>query len=198
SDGDVQRQMQPVEIQQATNAAYVNEFASQMPGGLDSMVGEGGSTLSGGQKQRVAIARGLLKNAPIICMDEPTAALDSKSENVIRDSIAKLIANKTVLMVTHRKTLLSLMDRVYVMDGTSLRDVNDFGGLDLYLQKVTDTEATPSTPVETDEQDNPRVSQQQKMAQLEVENAKLAEKIIPTQGQQSAQEGPDGTIFIQH
>jgi len=69
-------------------------------------------------------------------MDEPTAALDSKSENFIRDSIAQLITGKTVLMVTHRKALLSLMDKIYVLDGGKLRDVKDYGGLDAYLQKL--------------------------------------------------------------
>lgn len=192
TDGDVLREILPIEIDQATGAAYVSEFASQMPGGLDSIVGEGGSTLSGGQKQRIAIARGLLKNAPIICMDEPTAALDSKSEKFIRDSIAKLIANKTVLMVTHRKALLSLMDVIYVMDGGSLHKISEYGGLDTYLQKISDSDTDSQelkSALATQAEQN-----QQALAELEVEKEQLEEKLSTIQQPGS----PGGTIYIDH
>ena len=194
ADGDVYRQMEPAEIQQAMAVAYINEFAGRLPMGVNSMAGEGGGSLSGGQKQRIAIARGLLKRTPIVCMDEPTAALDSKSENFIRDSIAKLITNKTVLMVTHRKALLSLMDKIYVMDGASLRDVKDFGGLDAYLQKIMDVETKPA---ETEEQQQQRQQNQQRLAQLQTENAILQQemKLI---AQNKNDQGPDGTIYIGH
>ncbi|OGL38836.1 hypothetical protein A3J32_00835 [Candidatus Saccharibacteria bacterium RIFCSPLOWO2_02_FULL_46_7] len=194
ADGDVYRQMEPAEIQQAMAVAYINEFAGRLPMGVNSMAGEGGGSLSGGQKQRIAIARGLLKRTPIVCMDEPTAALDAKSENFIRDSIAKLITNKTVLMVTHRKALLSLMDKIYVMDGASLRDVKDFGGLDAYLQKIMDVETKPA---ETEEQQQQRQQNQQRLAQLQTENAILQQemKLI---AQNKNDQGPDGTIYIGH
>ena len=197
-DGDVQRAILPREIDQATGAAYVNEFADHLPGGLESMVGEGGNTLSGGQKQRLAIARGLLKNAPIVCMDEPTAALDSKSEKYIRDSISKLIANKTVLMVTHRKALLGLMDKIYVMDGTSLRDVNDLGGLDIYLQKITDTEAAVPSPAKDEFAEDQRRTSQQKADRLAAENLRLAQNLHSIEQKPSDNVGPDGTIYIGH
>ena len=197
-DGDVQRAILPREIDQATGAAYVNEFADHLPGGLESMVGEGGNTLSGGQKQRLAIARGLLKNAPIVCMDEPTAALDSKSEKYIRDSISKLIANKTVLMVTHRKALLGLMDKIYVMDGTSLRDVNDLGGLDVYLQKITDTEAAVPSPAKDEFAEDQRRTSQQKADRLAAENLRLAQNLHSIEQKPSDNVGPDGTIYIGH
>ena len=197
-DGDVQRAILPREIDQATGAAYVNEFADHLPGGLESMVGEGGNTLSGGQKQRLAIARGLLKNAPIVCMDEPTAALDSKSEKYIRDSIAKLIANKTVLMVTHRKALLSLMDKIYVMDGTSLRDVNDLGGLDAYLQKITDTEVSAPSAAKDEFTEAQRLASQQKADRLAAENLRLQQNLHTIEQKPSDNVGPDGTIYINH
>ena len=197
-DGDVQRAILPREIDQATGAAYVNEFADHLPGGLESMVGEGGNTLSGGQKQRLAIARGLLKNAPIVCMDEPTAALDSKSEKYIRDSISKLIANKTVLMVTHRKALLSLMDKIYVMDGTSLRDVNDLGGLDAYLQKITDTEAAVPSPAKDEFAEDQRRASQQKADRLAAENHWLQQNLHSIEQKPRDNVGPDGTIYINH
>ncbi len=194
TDGDVYRQVKPDEIQKTIAVAYVNEFTDKLPMGVNSTAGEGGGSLSGGQKQRIAIARGLLKNAPVVCMDEPTAALDSKSENYIRDSIAKLITNKTVLMVTHRKALLSLMDKIYVMDGTTLRDVNDFGGLDQYLQKIMDVETAPT---ETGAQKNEIQKQAQRMAQQEAENALLHEE-MKLMAQSKSQENPDGTIYIGH
>jgi ABC-type multidrug transport system ATPase subunit len=75
----------------------------------------------------------LIKNSPIICLDEPTAALDAKSENYIRDSLMEMIQGKTVLMVTHRKALLALMDTVYVLENGTLKNVNELGGLDHYL-----------------------------------------------------------------
>jgi ABC-type multidrug transport system ATPase subunit len=104
--------------------------------GINSPTGENGGSLSGGQRQRVAIARSLIRNAPILCLDEPTAALDAKSENYIRDSLKEIIADKTVLMVTHRRSLLALMDTIYVLEDGQLRNVMEYGGLDTYLQRL--------------------------------------------------------------
>ena len=166
-----------------------------MPEGLNSPAGEGGSSLSGGQKQRIAIARGLIKNAPIVCMDEPTAALDSKSENTIRDSISRLIAGKTVLMVTHRKALLSLMDIIYVVDGGTLHNISEYGGLDVYLQKISDTEADERQK-KIDDQEQQRAQQQ--VAQLQAENQGLQER-LNSLGQRQEQPGANaGTIYINH
>lgn len=136
TDGDIDRQISEAEVQQVVEVAYVSEFTNPLPQGLASPAGESGNSFSGGQKQRIAIARGLIKNAPIVCMDEPTAALDSKSENYIRDSIDKLIAGRTVLMVTHRKALLNKMDVIYVLNSGKLHDVNQLGGLDEYLSTI--------------------------------------------------------------
>jgi ABC-type glutathione transport system ATPase component len=136
TDGDAYREVSNEEIMNAIDTANVSEFAAKLPMGLASLAGENGGSLSGGQRQRVSIARALVKDAPIVCLDEPTAALDAKSENLIRDSLMEMIKGKTVLMVTHRKALLALMDIVYVLDNGTLTDVNELGGLDSYLAKL--------------------------------------------------------------
>ncbi len=135
-DGDVNRQIGVEEIKHAVEVANVVEFAVKMPMGINSPTGENGGSLSGGQRQRVAIARSLIKQAPILCLDEPTAALDAKSENYIRDSLREIIHDKTVLMVTHRRSLLALMDTIYVLENGQLYNVNQLGGLDAYLQRL--------------------------------------------------------------
>lgn len=135
-DGDVYRKVNVQEIQNAINVANVTEFTVRLPMGIKSPAGENGSSLSGGQRQRIAIARSLIRNAPILCLDEPTAALDAKSENYIRDSLMKIIKDKTVLMVTHRRSLLALMDSIYVLDNGVLTNVNELGGLEQYLQQL--------------------------------------------------------------
>jgi ABC-type bacteriocin/lantibiotic exporter with double-glycine peptidase domain len=135
-DGDINRVMTPEELGWAAQASNVTEFVNKLPLGMNSIAGEGGSSLSGGQRQRISIARALLKNAPIICMDEPTSALDDKSERLIHDSIGSLIQNKTVLLVTHRLPLLSLMDRVYVLQDGRLLDVEAFGGIEQYAYQL--------------------------------------------------------------
>jgi ATP-binding cassette subfamily B protein len=192
-DGDVYRQIGAEEIDQALIAANVKEFTGRLPLGLQSPAGEGGNSLSGGQKQRLAIARGLVKSAPIVCMDEPTAALDSKSEMNIRDSIAKLIQGKTVLMVTHRKALLSLMDIVYVMDEGHLKPVEELGGLDAYLRQISDLEETARRNDEAVEAHEQQV--QQLVNQLQQENKHLQER-LSTNNQPTL--GGDGTIYINH
>jgi len=135
-DADADRQITDKEIMDAIQVSNVSEFALHLPLGLASPAGENGGSLSGGQRQRIAIARALLRSAPVLCLDEPTAALDAKSENYIRDSLEQIIQGKTVMMVTHRRSLLALMDIIYVLDGGTLVDVNQLGGLDDYLAKL--------------------------------------------------------------
>lgn len=131
-DGDIFRQVVAQEVGYAAQAANLPEFVDKLPLRYNSPAGENGSSLSGGQKQRIAIARAFLKNSPIICMDEPTSALDHKSESLIRDSLNLLIQNKTVLLVTHRPSLLVAMDTIYVLENYKLRNVNDYGGYEKY------------------------------------------------------------------
>lgn len=153
-DADIERSIGSDEVVEAVDIANVTEFAVRLPLGLETPTGENGGSLSGGQRQRVAIARALLRNAPIICLDEPTAALDAKSENYIKDSLTQMIQGKTVVMVTHRKALLALMDTVYVLENSQLTNVNELGGLDSYLAKLEglelQTDINPIVPITDD------------------------------------------------
>jgi ATP-binding cassette, subfamily B, bacterial len=100
----------------AAKKAHAHDFISKLPQGYDSPVGERGVKLSGGQRQRIAIARAILKNAPILILDEATSQLDSVTENDIQDSLWQLMNDKTTLVVAHRLSTLLNMDRILVFD----------------------------------------------------------------------------------
>jgi ATP-binding cassette subfamily B protein len=104
------------EIRRALKAAHADQFIAQLPNGLDSVVGERGVKLSGGQKQRIAIARAVLRHAPIMILDEATSALDSESEHIIKSSFAQILKGKTAIVIAHRLSTLSEMDRIIVID----------------------------------------------------------------------------------
>jgi ATP-binding cassette subfamily B protein len=105
------------EIVAAAKAAYAHDFILSFPNGYDTPVGEHGLQLSGGQRQRVAIARALIKNAPIILLDEATAALDSESELQVREAMEHLCLGRTTLAIAHRLHTVSHADRIYVVEG---------------------------------------------------------------------------------
>ncbi len=100
----------------AAKAARCDEFADKLPDGYDTLLGENGSTLSGGERQRLSIARALLKDAPIVLLDEATASLDPESESFIQQAIGKLIENKTVIVIAHRLRTIVDADKIIVMD----------------------------------------------------------------------------------
>lgn len=104
------------EVIDASKKAHCHAFISQLHEGYDSMVGERGIKLSGGQRQRIAIARALLKNAPILILDEATSALDSVTEKDIQDTLHQLMKGKTTIVIAHRLSTLSEMDRILVFD----------------------------------------------------------------------------------
>ena len=104
------------DVLQAAKAAALHEFISGLPAGYDTPVGENGITLSGGQRQRVAIARALIKDAPIILLDEATAALDSESELEVRNAIAALCRNRTTVVIAHRLHTITHADKILVIE----------------------------------------------------------------------------------
>jgi subfamily B ATP-binding cassette protein MsbA len=106
-------------IEAAAEAAYVAEFASELPQGLETRVGERGVMLSGGQRQRIAIARALLKDAPVLILDEATSALDTESERRVQAALARLMQGRTTLVIAHRLSTIEKADLIIVMrEGT--------------------------------------------------------------------------------
>jgi len=104
-------------IIEAARAANALDFIDAIPHGLDGRVGEGGALLSGGQRQRIAIARALLKNAPLLILDEATSALDSETESLIQDALKRLVRERTVLVIAHRLSTVEHADNIVVLDG---------------------------------------------------------------------------------
>jgi subfamily B ATP-binding cassette protein MsbA len=107
-------------IAEAAEAAHVLEFTRDQPAGLDTMVGDRGVLLSGGQRQRIAIARALLKNAPILILDEATSALDTEAERHIQAALAQLVRNRTTFVIAHRLSTVEEADRIIVLDSGSI------------------------------------------------------------------------------
>lgn len=108
------------EIIQAAKLAYCDDFIRELPEGYQTIIGENGETLSGGQRQRISIARGLLKDAPIILLDEATASLDVYNESNIQAAISTLIKNKTVIIIAHRMRTIAKADKIIVLDHGSV------------------------------------------------------------------------------
>jgi ATP-binding cassette subfamily B protein len=101
------------EVAEAANAA---EFLRRLPEGLDTYLGEGGARLSGGQRQRIAIARALLRDAPLLLLDEATSALDAESESLVQASLERLFEGRTTLVIAHRLATVRAAHRIVVMD----------------------------------------------------------------------------------
>lgn len=105
------------EVEHAARLAQCDEFVSRLPQGYDTVIGENGETLSGGERQRISIARVLLKDAPIVLLDEATASLDVENETLIQQAIGELVRRKTVLIIAHRMRTVANTDHVVVLDG---------------------------------------------------------------------------------
>ena len=110
----------PARVRQAAEAANALEFIERLPGGMQARIGENGGLLSGGQRQRLAIARAILKDAPILILDEATAALDTESERLVQSALDRLIPDRTTLVIAHRLSTIEHADQVLVLDGGRL------------------------------------------------------------------------------
>ena len=126
------------QIIQAAHAANAMEFIDQLPNGLDTNIGSNGNLLSGGQRQRIAIARAILKDAPILILDEATSALDPNSEEKIQTALAKLIQNKTTIIIAHRLSTIKQVDQIAIIEDGKLVALGNYQELqhDKYFQDL--------------------------------------------------------------
>lgn len=149
----------PHAIQEAARAALAHDFIQQLPCGYETIIGERGWRLSGGQRQRLAIARALLKNAPILILDEATSELDAESELLVQRALANLMRGRTVFVIAHRLSTIRRADKIVVLEGGTIREVGKHhellarGGVyqRLYDLQFTDEDASATTPVENRE-----------------------------------------------
>jgi ATP-binding cassette, subfamily B, bacterial len=107
-------------VEQAAKQAHANDFIQLLPDRYNTLVGERGVKLSGGQRQRIAIARAMIKDAPILVLDEATSALDSESEKLIQEALGKLMQHRTTIVIAHRLSTIQKMDRIVVMDNGAI------------------------------------------------------------------------------
>jgi subfamily B ATP-binding cassette protein MsbA len=119
------RDTQEAEIIAAAEAAHAMEFIRHMPQGLQTLVGENGVKLSGGQRQRLAIARALLKNAPVLMLDEATSALDSESERHVQAALEMLIEGRTTIVIAHRLSTIEKAARIVVLDKGRIAEIGN-------------------------------------------------------------------------
>lgn len=110
-------------VEAAARAALAHDFITQLPDGYDTVIGERGVRLSGGERQRIAIARALLKNAPILILDEATSALDSESESLVQSALQNLMTGRTVVVIAHRLSTVRRADRIVVLENGTISDI---------------------------------------------------------------------------
>ncbi|PYX82404.1 MAG: multidrug ABC transporter ATP-binding protein [Acidobacteria bacterium] len=111
------------DVEAAAGMALAHDFITVMPAGYDTVIGERGVRLSGGERQRIAIARAILKNAPILILDEATSALDTESEALVQSAVGNLMAGRTVVVIAHRLSTVRRADRIVVLEGGTISDV---------------------------------------------------------------------------
>jgi subfamily B ATP-binding cassette protein MsbA len=113
----------PEEVYAAARTAFAHEFILAQPDGYDTVIGDKGCLISGGQQQRLAIARALLKNAPILLLDEATSSLDTESEKQIQKALEKLAAGRTVIAIAHRLSTILSADQIVVLDRGTIKEI---------------------------------------------------------------------------
>jgi subfamily B ATP-binding cassette protein MsbA len=121
------------EVEAAARAALAHDFIMELPSGYDTVIGEKGVRLSGGERQRIAIARALLKNAPILILDEATSALDSESEGLVQSALQNLMTGRTVVVIAHRLSTVRRADRIVVLENGTIADI---GSHEELMQKL--------------------------------------------------------------
>jgi subfamily B ATP-binding cassette protein MsbA len=121
------------EVEAAARAALAHDFICKLPAGYETVIGEKGVRLSGGERQRIAIARALLKNAPILILDEATSALDSESEALVQSALQNLMSGRTVVVIAHRLSTVRRADRIVVIENGAVADV---GSHEELMQKL--------------------------------------------------------------
>jgi ABC-type multidrug transport system fused ATPase/permease subunit len=130
------------EIISAARIANADEFIARMPRGYDSLVGEHGNTLSGGQRQRIAIARAVVRNSPVLVLDEPTAALDPQSEHLVIEALHRLMRGRTVIMIAHRMNTLVGAHKIIVLQNGMVAEQGGYdelisrGGVFAHLNRI--------------------------------------------------------------
>jgi len=116
-------------VEEVAKAANAHEFISRLPKGYDTLIGERGVILSGGQRQRLSLARALLKDAPILILDEATSSLDTESERLVQQAIDRLMAGRTVVVIAHRLSTIRHADRIVVLDDGGVIQMGTHGEL---------------------------------------------------------------------
>ena len=133
---------QPSEIMRASKIANAHEFIEKLPLGYDTMVGERGVTLSGGQRQRIAIARAIIRDTPILILDEPSSGLDAASEKLVFEALDRLMEGRTSIVIAHRLSTVRRADIIFVIKGGEIvergkhEDLMNSGGLYSELYKI--------------------------------------------------------------
>jgi ATP-binding cassette subfamily B protein len=137
------------EIMAAAKAANAHEFVEKFEKGYETEIGERGLKLSGGQKQRIAIARALLKDAPILILDEATSSLDSRSEHLVQDALERLMKGRTIIIIAHRLSTIANVDQIITLSGGTVDEIGSPSKLaqsgGIYSQLLTLQRGGPPT-----------------------------------------------------